>query len=77
MTASTGRDPEPYPLHQRPLRTLDTLPRVGIWDLARDHGRFFRPQVFDVGHRLGRPSAHRVEHGPLQISVNHARVDVA
>jgi cytochrome P450 family 135 len=43
MTAGSGRDPEPDAVHQRPPRTLDALPRVGIWDLARDHGRFFRP----------------------------------
>jgi cytochrome P450 len=43
MTASTGRDPETYPVHEGPLRALDTLPRVGIRDLARDRGRFFRP----------------------------------
>jgi cytochrome P450 family 135 len=43
MTASTGRDPETYTVHERPLRPLDTLPRVGIRDLARDRGRFFRP----------------------------------
>src|ERR1700739_2063950 len=43
MTAGTGRDPETYPVHERPLRALDTLPRVGIRDLARDRGRFFRP----------------------------------
>jgi cytochrome P450 family 135 len=43
MTASTGRDPETDAVHKGPLRTLDTLPRVGIWDLARDHGRFYKP----------------------------------
>jgi hypothetical protein len=43
MTDSTGRDPETYTVHEPPLRTLDTLPRVGIWDLARDHGRFYKP----------------------------------
>jgi cytochrome P450 len=43
MSASTGRDPETYTVHERPMRTLDTLPRVGIRDLARDRGRFFRP----------------------------------
>jgi cytochrome P450 family 135 len=43
MTAGAGRDPETYTVHERPLRTLDTLPRVGIGGLARDRGRFFRP----------------------------------
>jgi cytochrome P450 family 135 len=57
MTAGTGRDPETYTVHQRPLRTLDTLPRVGIWDLARDHGRFFRPggrrsPLWELGERF-------------------------
>jgi cytochrome P450 family 135 len=57
MAASTGRDPETYPVHQRPLRALDTLPRVGIWDLARDHGRFFRPggrrsPLWELGERF-------------------------
>ena len=43
MIACSGRDPETYTVHERPLRTVDSLPRVGIRDLARDRGRFFRP----------------------------------
>ena len=43
MTASTGREPETHTADGRPLQTLDTLPRVGIRDLARDRGRFLRP----------------------------------
>ncbi len=57
MTASTGRDPETYPVHQGPLRTLDTLPRVGIRDLARDRGRFYKPNgrhspLWELGERF-------------------------
>jgi cytochrome P450 len=48
MAISTGRDPETDSVHERPLRALDTLPRVGIRDLARDRGRFYKPS--------GRPS---------------------
>lgn len=40
---STGRRPDTDPVHERPLHTPDTLPRVGVWDLARDHGRFYKP----------------------------------
>ena len=43
MTASTGREPETHTADGRPVQTLDTLPRVGIRDLARDRGRFLRP----------------------------------
>ncbi|MDT7720350.1 MAG: hypothetical protein QOE94_1361 [Mycobacterium sp.] len=43
MTAGTGSDPETYTVHGGKLRTLDTLPRVGIRNLARDRGRYFRP----------------------------------
>jgi cytochrome P450 family 135 len=43
MTASTGREPETHAADERQLRTLDTLPRVGVRDLARDRGRFLRP----------------------------------
>jgi cytochrome P450 family 135 len=43
MTASTGRNPEAFTVHDRGLGALDTVPRVGIRDLARDRGRFFRP----------------------------------
>src|SRR5258707_14372972 len=43
MTASTGREPETHTADGRPLQTLDTLPSVGIRDLARDRGRFLRP----------------------------------
>jgi hypothetical protein len=57
MTASTGRDPETYPVHEGPLRTLDTLPRVGIRDLARDRGRFYKPNgrhspLWELGERF-------------------------
>src|ERR1700748_2114019 len=72
MTAGTGRDPEtypvherplpalapePYPVHERPLRALDTLPRVGIRDLARDRGRFYKPNgrhspLWELGERF-------------------------
>lgn len=43
MATRSGGDPETHPVHQGPLRTLDTLPKTGIRGLARDHGRFFRP----------------------------------
>ncbi len=51
MTASTGGDDETHtaPEHPQssldtgPLSSLDILPRVGIRELARDHGRLFRP----------------------------------
>src|SRR5271166_4556141 len=43
MTASTGGNRETHTAPERRLSSLDTLPRVGIRDLARDHGRFFRP----------------------------------
>jgi hypothetical protein len=57
MTAGTGRDPETYTAHERPLRTLDTLPRVGIRDLARDRGRFYKPNgrrsaLWELGERF-------------------------
>src|SRR2546423_107726 len=43
MTAGSGRDPETETVHERPLRTLDSLPRVKVRDLARDRGRFYKP----------------------------------
>src|ERR1700741_4564742 len=57
MTAGSGRDPETYPVHERPLRALDTLPRVGIRDLARDRGRFYKPNgrhspLWELGERF-------------------------
>jgi cytochrome P450 family 135 len=57
MATSTGRDPETNSVHERPLRTLDTLPRVGIRDLARDRGRFYKPNgrpspLWELGERF-------------------------
>jgi hypothetical protein len=43
MTAGTGSDPETYTVHGGKLRTLDTLPRVGIRNLAHERGRYFWP----------------------------------
>jgi cytochrome P450 family 135 len=51
MTASTGGDRDTHTASERPqssldpgpLSSVDTLPRAGIRELARDHGRFFRP----------------------------------
>ena len=39
MTASADHHATPG----RPLRSIDTLPRIGLRGLARDRGRFFRP----------------------------------
>lgn len=39
----TGDDPGTRKADEHRLRTLDTLPRVGIRELARDCGRFARP----------------------------------
>jgi cytochrome P450 len=57
MTAGTGRDPEPYTAHERPPRPLGTLPRAGIRDLARDRGRFYKPNgrrspLWELGERF-------------------------
>ena len=43
MTTSTGSEPGSRNAQERPVRTLETLPRVGIRDFARDRGRFARP----------------------------------
>jgi cytochrome P450 len=43
MTASTGGEPGSRKAQEHSLRTLDSLPRVGIRDFARDRGRFARP----------------------------------
>lgn len=43
MTADSGRDPETHSIHESPLRTLNSLPRATIRDLARDRGRFYKP----------------------------------
>ncbi|MBO0879391.1 MAG: cytochrome P450 [Mycobacterium sp.] len=43
MTAGSGRDSEAHTVHEGPLRTLDTLPRVKFRHLARDRGRFYKP----------------------------------
>ena len=57
MTVSTGGDGETHTAPERPLLTLNTLPRVGIRDLVRDHGRFLRPgrqrsPLWELGDRF-------------------------
>ena len=43
MAASTGGEPGSREAQEHPMRTLESLPRVGVRALARDRGRFARP----------------------------------